>query len=91
MGKLILFAIICFAIYWATKYYKARPKEKENDYSKGATSVAPESSEVDELIANFNKKIAEIESKSVEEIKKQEHLLQYYKQELQKLTNLKNR
>ena len=95
-GRMILFAVICFLLYWAWAYYKARPKEeckeKEPDYSRGAaTSASSNASKVDELIADFNKKIADIESKSVEEIQRSESILNFYKAELEKLNNLKNK
>lgn len=88
VGKMILFALICFCAYWAVKLYKNRPQEKP-DYSKGAADVS--SSKVDELIKEFNDKIADIESRSAEEIKRSQETLDFYKSELEKLNKLKNK
>jgi predicted negative regulator of RcsB-dependent stress response len=85
MGRTILLIVICFAAYWAWQYYKNRQQPKAS-----GKSNAFNSSKVDELIAEFKSKIADIESKSTEEIKRSEELLAYYKQELEKLNNLKN-
>ena len=85
MGRTILLIVICFAAYWAWQYYKNRQPPKTS-----SKSNAFNSSKVDELIAEFKSKIADIESKSTEEIKRSEELLAYYKEELEKLNNLKN-
>lgn len=91
MGKFILLIVICFAAYWAWQYYKNRqqPNQKTNTCGR-PSSILGNSSKVDELIAEFKSKISAIESKSTEEIKRSEELLAYYKEELEKLNNLKN-
>lgn len=89
-GRIILFIVICFLAYWAWQYYKNRqqPNQKTNPSGK-SSSILHKESNVDELIAAFKSKIVDIESKSIEEIKRSEELLAYYKEELEKLNNLK--
>jgi len=90
MGRTILLIVICFAAYWAWQYYKNRQQPNQKTKTPDRSSTLNNSSKVDELIAEFKSKIAAIESKSTEEIKRSEELLAYYKEELEKLNNLKN-
>ena len=91
MGRTILLIVICFAAYWAWQYYKNRQQPNYKTKPPGRSgSILNTSSKVDELIAEFKSKIADIESRSTEEIKRSEELLAYYKEELEKLNNLKN-
>lgn len=80
MGKIIMFVVILFAAYWGRKYYK-----KTNE----VVEVKNEPQDIDELINYYNQKINEIESKSIGEIEKQEVLLAYYKEQLNKINKIK--
>ncbi len=88
MGKLILLIIVCFGAYWAWQTYKEGQKKKEDNKTKPIVNQDGHES-VDALMAYYNRKISEIESKSVEEIKRSQELLDLYKKELDKINNLK--
>ena len=81
MGKIILLALILFAFYWGIKYYKGANEVVE-------VKDEPEDN-IDRLVIYYNQKISEIESKSIEEIKKQEEILSYYKEQLNKINQIK--
>lgn len=83
MGKIILLALILFAFYWGMRYYKGSNKVVE---------VKDESQDnIDKLVIYYNQKISEIENKSIEEIEKQEGILSYYKEQLNKINQIKNK
>lgn len=83
MGKIILLALILFAFYWGMRYYKGSNKVVE-------VKDEPQDN-IDKLVNYYNQKISEIESKSIEEIKKQEEILSYYKEQLNKINQMKNK
>jgi len=85
MGKIILLLVILFGAYWAVQYYKGSNKKKSSDPKEG------EEMNVDELEKFYREKIDEIEKKSVSEIGKYEGLLTYYRSELNKINNKKQK
>lgn len=86
MGKILLVAVILFAAYWGWKYYTASNKKEE---PKPKPKFYTETDDIDELVAFYERKIDEIESKSVEEIEKASEKLNEYKAKLEKIKNLK--
>lgn len=83
MGKIILLALILFAFYWGMRYYKGSNKVVE-------VKDEPQDN-IDKLVNYYNQKISEIENKSIEEIEKQEGILSYYKEQLNKINQIKNK
>lgn len=87
MGKIILVLVILFAGYWGLKYHNKTKEAPEKKPYKPGDKVA----DADSLKAYYEQKIAEIESKSIEEIEKAQESLDKYKAELDKLNQLKNK
>lgn len=85
MGKIILLLVILFGAYWASQYYKNSNKKSDSTPKEG------EGLSIDELEKFYQEKIDEIEKKSVSEIVKYEGLLAYYKTELNKINNKKQK
>jgi hypothetical protein len=83
MGKLILLLVILFGAYWAAQYYK--------NTKQTSTPKEGEGMSIDELEKFYQDEISKIEKKSVEEIVKYEGLLAYYKTELNKINNKKQK
>ena len=87
-GGFILLLVICFAAYWGWQYYKSvhTAKEKKDKYNPVAFGEDP-----DVLKAYYERKIAEMEEKTVAGIESARERLEYYKDKLNKLNNLKNK
>lgn len=88
MGKIILLVLVCFAIYWSVQAYRNGQKKKEEketpkdypDYMEG---------NVEQLKKFYENKIAELENKSLEGLDKAQQQLKHYKEELEKINQLK--
>ena len=83
---MILFALICFAAYWAWQYYKGTQKAKKDKEKKEEVDAA---GDPDVLEAYYKRKIAEMEDDSVKNLEYAQEQLKYYKEKLEKLNNLK--
>ena len=93
MGKLILFIIVCFALYWASEYYKggkARKEERLKD-KYNPERFDDSDGDPDALEEYYKRKINEMEEASVKGAEQAQEKLEYYKQKLQKLNNLENK
>ena len=93
MGRLILFAAVCFALYWAWQYYQgssARREEKFKD-KYNPERFNDSDGDPDALEAYYKRKINEMEERSVSGAEQAQEKLNYYKQKLEKLNNLKNK
>lgn len=93
MGRMILFALICFAAYWAWQYYqggKARQEERLKD-KYNPERFDDSDGDPDALEQYYKRKINEMEEASVKGAEQAQEKLEYYKQKLQKLNNLKNK
>lgn len=89
MGKLVLFIIICFFAYWAWEVYSNRNKKEDNSPQPDYSGSTP--SELDNLIKYFDTKIKEIETRSIDEIKRSEDVLKHFKTQLARLKEIKNK
>lgn len=78
MGKIIILTFIILLIIWIIDYIITNNKNKKVN-------------NVDTIAKLYQDKINEIESKSIEEIKKQEDLLNFYKSELEKINLIKTK
>jgi hypothetical protein len=88
MGKLILFAVILFCIYWCIKLYD---KTKKEDVKLDSDDLLQDKLTVDELIEKIELAIKKIESdSSISKVKAQVRL-QHYNKQLEKLKKLKNK
>ncbi len=87
MGKIILLLVILFASYWAVQYYKNTNKKHDPDMDYENFSE----DEIDKLINFFDIKIKDIEKKSIDKINQSEKTLSYYKSQLEKLNQIKNK
>lgn len=93
MGKLILFLLVCFAAYWASQYYKggkAREEERLKD-KYNPERFNDSDGDPDALKAYYERKINEMEEASVKGAEQAQEKLEYYKEKLKKLNNLKNK
>lgn len=93
MGRMILFAIICFGAYWAWQYYqdgKARQEERLKD-KYNPERFNDSDGDPDALKAYYERKINEMEEASVKGVEQAQEKLEYYKQKLEKLNNLRNK
>ncbi len=79
MGKLILLIAIGFALYWGWKFMTGTKKKKEEKLNDN----------IDDLVHYYQTKIDIIECQSIAEIKKQEDKLNYYKEQLNKINQIK--
>lgn len=91
-GGFILLLVICFAAYWGWKYYKSTQAAKEKDkYNKNPSAFKDSEGDPDALEAYYKRKIEEMEEKAVQGIESAQEKLEYYKDKLNKLNNLKNK
>lgn len=91
-GKMMFFGIICFLAYWAWQYYKGtqnEKKSKEQDKYRDPSDFKDSDGDPDALEAYYKRKISEMEDASVKGIEDAQEKLEYYKQKLNKLNNLK--
>ena len=89
MGKLILLLVIIFGAYWAWQYYKEANKKPVQPPQPDYSGCLP--NEVDDLIKYFDTAIKNIETKSLDEIKKSEEVLKHFKTQLERLNQIKNK
>ncbi len=89
-GGFILLLVICFAAYWGWQYYKGTQKAKERD-KYDPDKFDDSDGNPDALKAYYERKIAEMEEKTVAGIESAQEKLEYYKEKLNKLNNLKNK
>lgn len=92
-GRMILFILICFAAYWAWQYYQGGKQRKEEEckdkYNPGKFNRDVD--DPDELELYYKRKIDEMEEASVKGAEAAQEKLEYYKEKLRKLNNLKNK
>lgn len=89
-GGFILLLVICFAAYWGWQYYKSVHNAKEKDkYNKNPESFKDTANDPDALEEYYKRKIVEMEEAAVKGAEDAAEKLDYYKQQLTKLNNLK--
>ena len=91
-GRMILAAVICFLAYWGWQYYKGAQKQKkskEQDKYRDPSDFKDSDGDPDALEAYYKRKINEMEESSVKGAEDAQEKLEYYKQKLNKLNNLK--
>lgn len=92
MGKIILCVAVLFFIYWGIKYKKSseesdKPTLKDNDVPNNHGYTIDN---IDRLEDYYKKKIKELEDKCELGVKYSQENLQMYKEELQKIKNIRN-
>lgn len=90
-GGFILLLVICFAAYWGWQYYKSTQVTKEKKDKYNPATFDDSDGNPDALKAYYERKIAEMEEKAVRGIESAQEKLEYYKDKLNKLNNLKNK
>lgn len=89
-GGFILLLVICFAAYWGWQYYKSTQNAKEKDkYNKDTSGFKDTANDPDALEEYYKRKIVEMEEATVKGAEEAQEKLDYYKQQLTKLNNLK--
>lgn len=89
-GGFILLLVICFAAYWGWKYYKSSREEHLKD-KYNPERFDDSDGDPDALRAYYERKINEMEEASVKGAEQAQEKLDYYKEKLQKLNNLRNK
>lgn len=89
-GGFILLLVICFAAYWGWQYYKAVHNAKEKDKYNESSDFKDTAKDPDALEEYYKRKIVEMEEAAVKGITDAQEKLDYYKQQLTKLNNLKH-
>jgi hypothetical protein len=91
-GGFILLLVICFAAYWGWQYYKSVLNAREKDkYNKNPSDFKDTASDPDALEEYYKRKIVEMEEATVKGMTDAQEKLEYYKQQLTKLNNLKSK
>jgi len=85
MGKLILFAAVCFAVYWGYTFYKKTTTNNLKEYD----PLTGHPVSVDDLILYFKNKIDTIEADTMIKSKTAESNLAEYKRQLEECYKLK--
>jgi hypothetical protein len=88
-GRMILFAVICFLLYWGWQYYKNAQTNKEKP--KNPADFRDSDGDPDALRAYYERKIVEMEERAVMGIENAQEELEKYQEKLKKLNNLKNK
>lgn len=91
MGKIVLFVVVSFALYWGIRYKKAsQKKEVESKEPDPPNNFGYQVDNADRLREYYQKKVKELQEKCEQGVKYSKENLQMYQEELKKLNNLNN-